>query len=105
MTPAAPTTDPFVNARRLTRWFGADNAVDGVDLTVASGEIHALVGLNGAGKTTLMKLLLGMLHPDAGTAQLFSEPVGDAGPRRCGRGSGTCSKPPSATANSLRPKM
>ena len=80
MTPASPTTGPVVAAQGLTLWFGADKAVDGVDLTVVSGEIHALVGLNGAGKTTLMKMLLGMLRPDAGTARLFGEPVGDAGP-------------------------
>ena len=80
MTPASPTTGPVVAARGLTRWFGADRAVDGVDLTVAAGEIHALVGLNGAGKTTLMKMLLGMLRPDAGTVLLFGEPVGDAEP-------------------------
>jgi ABC-2 type transport system ATP-binding protein len=59
MTPPSPTTGPVVAAQCLTRWFGADKAVDGVDLTVAAGEIHALVGLNGAGKTTLMKMLLG----------------------------------------------
>jgi len=81
MTPASPTTGPVVAAQGLTRWFGADKAVDGVDLTVACGEIHALVGLNGAGKTTLMKMLLGMLRPDAGTVLLFGEPVGDAGPQ------------------------
>ena len=81
MTPASPTTGPVVAAQGLTRWFGADKAVDGVDLTVAAGEIHALVGLNGAGKTTLMKILLGMLRPDAGAARLFGEPVGDAGPQ------------------------
>jgi len=81
MTPASPTSGQVVAARGLTRWFGADRAVDGVDLTVASGEIHALVGLNGAGKTTLLKMLLGMLRPDAGTARLFGEPVGDAGPQ------------------------
>ncbi|HEY5116754.1 MAG TPA: ABC transporter ATP-binding protein, partial [Nakamurella sp.] len=55
--------------------------MDGVDLTVAAGEIHALVGLNGAGKTTLMKMLLGMLRPTSGAARLFDEPVGDARPR------------------------
>ena len=81
MTPASPTTGPVVAVQCLTRWFGADNAVDGVDLTVAPGEIHALVGLNGAGKTTLMKILLGMLRPDAGAARLFGEKVGDAGPQ------------------------
>ena len=104
MTPASPTTGSFVNARRLTRWFGADNAVHGVDLTVAPGEIHALVGLNGAGKTTLMRMVLGMLRPDAGAVRLFGDPSATPG-RRCGHASGTCSKPLSATANSPRPRM
>ena len=81
MTPASPTTGSFVNAQRLTRWFGADNAVDGVDLTVAAGEIHALVGLNGAGQTTLMRMVPGMLRPDAGAVRLFGEPVCDAAPQ------------------------
>jgi ABC-2 type transport system ATP-binding protein len=50
----------------ITRRFGNVSAVDDVDLTVESGEIHALVGLNGAGKTTLMRLILGMLRPSSG---------------------------------------
>ena len=85
MTPASPTTGTVVAAQGLTRCFGADKAVDGVGLTVASGEIHALVGLNGAGKTTVMKLLLGMLCPDAGSVLLFGEPVVDAGPQAWSR--------------------
>lgn len=52
--------------RGIRRQFRGGTGVHGVDLTVAAGEIHALVGLNGAGKTTLMRLMLGMLRPDAG---------------------------------------
>ena len=52
------------------RAFGNEVAVDGLDLTIHAGEIHAIVGLNGAGKSTLMRLALGMLRPDAGTARL-----------------------------------
>jgi ABC-2 type transport system ATP-binding protein len=81
MTAAAPSTGPIIVTDGLTRSYGPDRAVDAVDLTVTRGEIHALVGLNGAGKTTLMKILLGMLRPDSGTARLFGEPVGDAGPQ------------------------
>ncbi len=55
-------------AEGLCRRFGDQVAVDDLSLDVAEGEIHALVGLNGAGKTTLMRLLLGMLDPDAGRA-------------------------------------
>ena len=63
-------TSPLV-AESLIRAFGDDRAVAGVDLTVEHGEIHAIVGLNGAGKTTLMRLMLGMLEPDAGRALLL----------------------------------
>ncbi len=63
---AAPLT-----AVGLSRSFGEDAAVRPLDLEVGAGEIHALVGLNGAGKTTLMRLLLGMLRPDAGSARVL----------------------------------
>lgn len=63
-------TTPLV-ASGLRRSFVDETAVDGVDLEVRNGEIHALVGLNGAGKTTLMRLLLGMLEPDSGRATVL----------------------------------
>src|SRR5262249_14286365 len=47
--------------------FGATVALDGVDLSVAAGEICGLVGQNGAGKSTLMSILAGALTPDAGS--------------------------------------
>lgn len=59
-----------LNARGLVRTFDDGTGVRGIDLQVASGEIHALVGLNGAGKTTLMRLLLGMLKPTSGTVTI-----------------------------------
>ncbi len=58
-------------ANGLSRQFGDEMALDHFDLTVRRGEIHAVVGLNGAGKTTLMRLLLGMLKPDAGSAMVL----------------------------------
>ena len=61
-------TPPPLAAEGLTRTFDGDPAVDALDIEVCRGEIHAVVGLNGAGKTTLMRLLLGMLRPDAGRA-------------------------------------
>ncbi|MDP9105680.1 MAG: ABC transporter ATP-binding protein [Candidatus Eremiobacteraeota bacterium] len=51
----------------LTKRFGAHAAVDGVDLTIARGTLHAIIGPNGAGKTTLFNLLSGELRPSAGT--------------------------------------
>jgi ABC-2 type transport system ATP-binding protein len=54
----------------VRRTFGDEVAVDGLDLTVRAGEIHAIVGLNGAGKSTLMRLALGMLRPGTGMVRL-----------------------------------
>ena len=54
--------------------FAATQALDGVDLSVAGGEVHALVGENGAGKSTLVKVLSGALMPDAGTMSLDGAP-------------------------------
>jgi ABC-2 type transport system ATP-binding protein len=65
---------------RLRRDCPIGAGVRDVDLTVRPGEIHALVGLNGAGKSTLMKLMLGMLRPDAGRIELLGADVRSAGP-------------------------
>lgn len=51
--------------------------VHGLDLTVAPGEIVALIGLNGAGKTTLMRLALGMLRPASGVVRILGRPLGE----------------------------
>ena len=63
-------TQIAIEAMGLCRSFGDEPAVREVDLAVHSGEIHALVGLNGAGKTTLMRMLLGMIKPDHGSARI-----------------------------------
>jgi ABC-2 type transport system ATP-binding protein len=51
--------------------YGKITALDGVDLSLRSGEVLALLGANGAGKSTAIALLLGLLKPDAGSAELF----------------------------------
>ena len=58
----------------IRKAFGATVALDGVNLSVRSGETHALVGENGAGKSTLMKVLSGAVRPDAGTMELEGVP-------------------------------
>jgi ABC-2 type transport system ATP-binding protein/ribosome-dependent ATPase len=73
-----------VTAEGLTRTFGAFTAVDSVDLVVEPGEVVGLLGANGAGKTTLIRLLLGVLHPTAGTASLFGAPPARAQRQRVG---------------------
>ena len=57
----------LLTVRGLSKSYGAVVALDSADLTVAPGEIHALLGANGAGKSTLVKLLTGVIRPDAGT--------------------------------------
>ncbi|MFC5749987.1 ABC transporter ATP-binding protein [Actinomadura rugatobispora] len=61
---------PVLAARGLVREFRGFRAVDGVDLDVAEGDVHALVGPNGAGKTTLFNLLTGFLRPTSGSVVL-----------------------------------
>ena len=60
-----------LEARGLRRRYGHVVAVDGIDLTVHERDIYGFLGPNGAGKTTAMRMLLGLLRPDAGTARLF----------------------------------
>src|SRR5215475_255527 len=55
----------------LVKNFGQTRALDGLDLTVAHGEVHGFLGPNGAGKTTTLRILLGLLRADAGTARLL----------------------------------
>ena len=59
----------------LRRQFGGVHAVNGVDLDVRSGELHALIGPNGAGKTTLIHLISGALKPDSGQVVFDGDPV------------------------------
>ncbi len=59
----------------LTKRFGEKVAVDAVDLTVPAGSFFGLVGPNGAGKTTALSMAVGLLRPDAGTAQIFGTDV------------------------------
>ncbi|MHB1413018.1 MAG: ABC transporter ATP-binding protein [Thermoleophilia bacterium] len=64
----------------LTKTYGAGSGsvtpVDGLNLTVASGEIFGLLGPNGAGKTTTIKMLAGLVFPSSGSASLLGNPVG-----------------------------
>jgi ABC-2 type transport system ATP-binding protein len=72
-------TSTAIKAERVSKDLGGLPVLDEVSLDVGPSEIHALVGLNGAGKTTLMRILLGMLKPDRGSAHLTGLPVSGAG--------------------------
>jgi ABC-2 type transport system ATP-binding protein len=68
-----------IEARGLRKRFGKATALDGLDLTVAVGEVHAFLGPNGAGKTTTIRILLGLLRKDGGDATLLGgDPWRDA---------------------------
>lgn len=63
----------------LVKTFGQMRALDGLDLSVRTGEVHGFLGPNGAGKTTTIRILLGLLHADAGGATLLGgDPWRDA---------------------------
>jgi rhamnose transport system ATP-binding protein len=76
------TERPFVELRGVVKRFGATTAVDGFDLEIQAGSVHALVGENGAGKSTLGKILAGAHVPDAGELLLDGEPVTFRSPRQ-----------------------
>ena len=60
-----------ISVAGLRKDFGHTRALDGLDLSVASGEVHGFLGPNGAGKTTTIRVLLGLLRADGGTASLL----------------------------------
>jgi ABC-2 type transport system ATP-binding protein len=60
-----------IDVAGLRKSFGQTQALDGLDLTVATGEVHGFLGPNGAGKTTTIRILLGLLRADGGTATLL----------------------------------
>ncbi|BDG08448.1 sulfate/molybdate ABC transporter ATP-binding protein [Anaeromyxobacter paludicola] len=70
-----------IEIRGLSKSFGAFQALRGVDLTVASGELTALLGPSGCGKTTLLRIVAGLETPDEGEVRHHGEPVQDASPR------------------------
>jgi len=71
-----------LRARGVSRSFRGFRALDGVDLSVEEGEIHAILGPNGAGKTTLFNCLSGFLQPTEGTVELFGETIAGLPPHK-----------------------
>ena len=73
-------SSPRIEMLGLRKTFGATLALDGVDLAVEPGTVHALIGENGAGKSTLMKVLSGVHQPDAGHMRLDGKPYAPTDP-------------------------
>jgi ABC-2 type transport system ATP-binding protein len=69
---SAAMSDPLaVNAVNLTKTYGQVTAVDDVTIQVAQGEVYGVLGPNGAGKTTFLRMLFGLIRPDAGTLEIL----------------------------------
>ena len=64
-----------IQTQNLSRSYGRTAALQGLDLAIPQNAIYALVGPNGAGKTTIIKLLMNILRPTAGTAQVLGQPA------------------------------
>src|SRR5687768_12102915 len=68
-----------ISARDVVKTFGSTRALDGLDLEVTTGEVHGFLGPNGAGKSTTIRILLGLIRADSGTASLLGgDPWTDA---------------------------
>ena len=69
------TENPIIETRALTRRFGKQLAVDTLNLFVPAGGVYGYLGPNGAGKTTAIRMLLGLIRPNAGEVRLFGQPL------------------------------
>jgi ABC-2 type transport system ATP-binding protein len=80
MSAAMPAqADAAIAVSGLDKSFGTTKALDQLDLTVRTGEVHGFLGPNGAGKSTTIRVLLGLLRPDGGTASVLGgDPWRDA---------------------------
>jgi ribose transport system ATP-binding protein len=72
---SSTSTDALLDLTGLTKSFGGAKALSGVDLRIAPGEVHGLLGQNGSGKSTLLKVLAGFHEPDEGVLRVRGEVV------------------------------
>ena len=75
-----PASGALLSVQKLTKFFGSFAACNEIDLDIAPGEIHALLGENGAGKSTLVKMLFGVLEPSNGDILWQGKPVSITSP-------------------------
>ena len=84
MVPApqpAAAGGPLLEARDVSKYFGAVVALEGVSLAVRAGQVNCLLGDNGAGKSTLIKILSGVHEPDSGSILVAGQPTRFTSPR------------------------
>ncbi|HYA09842.1 MAG TPA: ATP-binding cassette domain-containing protein, partial [Gaiellaceae bacterium] len=74
-------TQPLLVVENVDKHFPGVQALKGVSLTLAAGEVHGLVGQNGAGKSTLVKCVSGVYAPDGGRIVFDGEPIGTYRPK------------------------
>lgn len=72
---------PALRLHGVGKLFGEFRALDAIEMTVAAGTIHSILGENGAGKTTLMNILYGLYQPDEGEVEVFGQTVSIPSPR------------------------
>ncbi len=91
-----------IATRGLTKTFGDVKALDGLDLTIPNGGVYGVLGPNGAGKSTLFRILLGLIRPTAGEAEVLGGPIATPGAlRRTGSMIETPRFPPFLTARQV----
>ncbi|TYC66797.1 sugar ABC transporter ATP-binding protein [Stappia sp. BW2] len=74
-------TEAIVEYQGISKYFAGIRALEGVDFKCRSGSVHAILGENGAGKSTLIKIMAGVLQPDAGSVLMEGKEVSFAGPQ------------------------
>ncbi len=72
--PAVPAAGFALRTRGLVKRYGSQPALQGLDVAVPRGVVYGFLGPNGAGKTTLMRLLVGLIRPDAGDIEILGRP-------------------------------
>ena len=75
MTEKVITNGHVVRTRGLTKHYGEVRAVDAVDLEVGEGDVYGFLGANGSGKSTTLRMLLGLVLPTSGDAQVLGQPM------------------------------
>jgi ribose transport system ATP-binding protein len=78
--------EPALRVEGIEKSFGTNRVLEGINLEVQAGEVHAVVGENGAGKSTLIKIISGVYHADAGSIYLEGKPVHFRNPQEATEG-------------------